>query len=89
MPLCISFGPVSCSIVVGIAARSLRYHTWRDVIPYSVTWMLVIALLDSVFTVPYTGWYLYTDWNIWVGYILVAVVPPVLVSMHLAERNRV
>ncbi len=58
-----------------IAGRSLHLHTWKDVLPYSVAWVLTIALLDAIFSVPYSGWQLYADWNVWVGYCLVLLVP--------------
>lgn len=58
-----------------IAGRALRVHGWHDVLPYSVCWAITIALLDAVFSVPYSGWQLYADWNVWVGYLLVGIVP--------------
>lgn len=62
-------------IVATIAGRSLRAHTWLDILPYSISWMVIVGLLDAVFSVPYSGWHMYSDPNIWVGYLLVAVVP--------------
>ena len=61
--------------VATIAGRSLRFHTWTDALPYSLFWAVEVALLDIVFSVPFTGWQLFFDWNIWVGYILVVCVP--------------
>ncbi len=62
-------------IVTSIAGLSLRLHSWKDILPYSVLWALIIGLLDAVYTVPFSGWVIYGDWNLWVGYTLVAVVP--------------
>jgi hypothetical protein len=62
-------------VLATIAARSLRFASARDVLPYSLSWVLVVILLDAVFSVPYAGWQLYTDWNVWVGYTLVVLVP--------------
>ena len=62
-------------ITATIAGRSLAFSSWKDILPYSVGWLIVIALLDAVFSVPYAGWQLYTDWNVWVGYALVCAVP--------------
>ena len=61
--------------VAVIAGRSLRAHSWRDILPYSVSWGIMMALLDMTFSVPLTGWQLYADWNVWVGYLLVALFP--------------
>ena len=58
-----------------IAGRSLRFHSWQDVLPYSVFWAATMALLDAVYTVPFSGWSIYADWRLWVGYALVAAVP--------------
>ena len=62
-------------IVTSIAGRSLRFHLWKDILPYSALWALIVGLLDAVYTVPFSGWAIYGDWNLWVGYGLVAVVP--------------
>ncbi len=62
-------------ITATIAGRSLRFSSPKDILPYSISWMIVVALLDAVYSVPTAGWQLYADWNVWVGYILVVAVP--------------
>ena len=62
-------------IVTTIAARSLKFHSWKDILPYSILWAVMMGLLDIVFTVPFAGWEIYADWNIWVGYTLVVIIP--------------
>ena len=66
-----------CALIVlaTIAGRSLRFHSWKDILPYSIFWALMMAGLDAIYTVPFSGWALYTDWYLWVGYGLVAAVP--------------
>src|SRR3990167_7992781 len=54
-----------------LAGRALHYGSWRDILPYSIAWTVIVAILDMVFTVPFTGWALFSDWNIWVGYALI------------------
>lgn len=61
--------------ITTIAARSLRALSWKDILPYSAFWLLEIIALDILLSVPYTGWALFSDWNIWVGYALVVFVP--------------
>lgn len=61
--------------VATIAGRSLRLHAWHDILPYSLAWAIVVGLLDMVLSVPFGGWQIYADWNIWIGYVLVALVP--------------
>ncbi len=62
-------------VIATIAGRSLRFHSWKDVLPYSFLWAVMMGLLDAVYSVPFGGWVIYADWNLWVGYTLVAVVP--------------
>lgn len=62
-------------VVATLAGRALRFQDWKDIAPYSFGWMLIAVLLDALLSVPYVGWSLYTDWNVWVGYILVFLVP--------------
>ncbi len=62
-------------VVTTIAGRSLRFHSWKDILPYSIFWAGTMALLDAVYTVPFSGWSIYADWLLWVGYALVAIIP--------------
>lgn len=80
---------ISLSVLVvtaTIAGRSLRFTSAKDVAPYSIAWAIVVVLLDMVYTVPYAGWALYSDWNIWVGYALVAASP--LVAPYIRGFHR-
>lgn len=63
-----------------VAGKSLRFRTWKDILPYSIVWALVVAILDGVFTYPSQGFALYQAWISWAGYALVAVLP--LFSTH-------
>ena len=62
-------------ITTTLAAHSLKFSSWIDILPHSIGWTIVVILLDTVFSVPYSGWQLYADWNVWVGYALVAGIP--------------
>lgn len=62
-------------VVTMIAGRELRLHSWHDILPYSFVWALEVALLDAVISVPFGGWEIYYDWNLWLGYALVIVLP--------------
>jgi hypothetical protein len=68
-----------------IAGRSLRLSSWKDVLPYSIAWAVIIGILDAVFSVPYSGWQVYADWNLWVGYGLVVLVP--LFAPYMRSRG--
>ncbi len=62
-------------VVSLIAGRSLRFNSWRDILPYSFAWGIAMIALDAVFSVPFSGWAIYADWNVWFGYALVVIVP--------------
>lgn len=62
-------------IVATIAARALRFRHWYDILPYSIAWAGMAAIFDLVCALPISGWALYADWHIWVGYMLLATVP--------------
>ncbi len=71
-----------------IAGLSLRRHTVRDILPYSGMWMAEVAILDAIMSVPYAGWGLYLDWNVWVGYSLVLLAPLLTVYAHRHSLTR-
>jgi hypothetical protein len=71
--------------IATIAGRSLKFYSWKDVLPYSIAWAVIVALLDAVFSVPYAGWQLYADWNVWVGYALVCAIP--LLAPYTRSRH--
>lgn len=73
--------------VTGIAARSLRYASAKDIAPYSIAWAIIAGLLDIIFTVPYAGWAMFSDWNIWVGYALVATIPVLTPYVHRSREQ--
>jgi hypothetical protein len=64
-----------------IATRSLRLFTERDVLPYAIGWVVIAAGMDAVFVVPSAGWGMYSDWNLWIGYILLFLVPLVVTAV--------
>ena len=58
-----------------LAGRSLRFSSWRDIAPYSFSWAMIIAILDAIFAVPFTGWGIYTNASVLVGYLIVFTIP--------------
>lgn len=61
--------------VTMIAARTLRFSTWKDILPHSIGWALTAIVLDALFLVPFSGWELYASWSVWIGYALIVVFP--------------
>ncbi|TSC85965.1 MAG: hypothetical protein G01um10148_873 [Parcubacteria group bacterium Gr01-1014_8] len=74
-------------IVTTIAARSLGAVTWQDMLLYSLSWSVLVALLDMVFSVPFAGWSIYYKWRVWLGYALVALVPILSVKWLPSPRD--
>lgn len=69
---------VGMVVLIGLAlyaGSSLRLGQWSDILPYSIGWAVMMGILDAIFSVPYVGWQLYADLNVWFGYILVLVAP--------------
>jgi hypothetical protein len=59
-----------------IAARSLHLHSWVDILPYSISWMLVVALCDVfLYSLPSGDWNIFYMWKTWVEYGLIIAVP--------------
>lgn len=79
---------LSLAALIGLATMaglSIRRHTTRDILPYSIVWTLEVIALDALMSMPYTGFSIYLDWNVWVGYALVALVP--LFTQYLHQRS--
>jgi len=73
---------IAVSIVAG---KSLRATTWHDILPYSLSWGIMMALFDIIMSVPFAGWYIFADWNVWFGYGIVVLAP--LLSLHPAFQR--
>ena len=70
-----------------IAGRSLKYHTWKDILPYSLGWVAVIAVLDALFAAPFDGLSFYLNGSLWFGYAIIALVPLSAPLTHSIENN--
>lgn len=62
-------------LVLIIAARSLHFSSWQDILPYSVGWAIIVAILDILLTVPFTGWAIFAHPRVLLGYTLILLVP--------------
>jgi hypothetical protein len=62
-------------IIATIAGRSLHLNSWKDILPYSIFWAFTVLAIDAVYTVPSSGVEMYSNWNLWIGYALVMLLP--------------
>lgn len=58
-----------------LAGRGLSLDSAVSILKYSAVWLIMAVILDAIITVPFTGWGLFTQWNIWAGYAVILLVP--------------
>lgn len=75
------------AVVTTLAARTLHIQNWKDLAPYTVSWALITIALDALYLVPYSGWALYGNGSVWVGYTLVALIPLLTVSYFASSAK--
>lgn len=76
-------------VLVGImirAGKALPVSSWQTALPYALGWVVIIGLLDIILSVPFAGWEIFADWNLWVSYALIFVVP-LFAAADLFEHN--
>ena len=80
---------ITVPIVVGIAAffvgKNLKLKSISETLKYSATWIVIGVLLDMAVTVPFTGWGIFAEWNVWLGYFFVLTAP--LLATKLSSKN--
>ena len=68
-------------IIVGVAlaaffaGRKVGASSAGEMLKYSFGWVVIGLVLDAALTVPFTGWDIYMSWGVWVGYLVVLLVP--------------
>lgn len=58
-----------------IATRTIAHLGKVDRVPYVLSWLIVIGVLDVAFAAASDSWVVFSDPNLWVGYGLVAITP--------------
>ena len=71
-------------VIMAVAGSSLHLFSWKDILPYSLTWGLCVAILNSIMSMPFVGWNVFTEPYVWVSYALVVIVP-----LFCAEKTSV
>lgn len=73
--------PVAVGITAFYLSTKLPARTMVESLCYSVGWVIIAAILDMVATVPFTGWEIFTEWHIWLGYGLIFIAP--IITQHV------
>jgi hypothetical protein len=80
---------ISVPLVVGIAAffagKNLKLKSIPETLKYSVAWIVIGILLDMAVTVPFTGWEIFAEWNVWLGYFFVLTAP--ILATKISSKN--
>jgi len=66
---------IAVLVAVLFASKRLGVQTGGEAFKYSLGMLIIVAILDLVLTVPFTGMEIYSTWHIWVGYLLILFVP--------------
>ncbi len=61
-------------IAVYLLARSLNISTIKEMLKYSISWIVVGLILDALITTKFTGWEFFSSWQIWISYALSVLV---------------
>lgn len=67
--------PLAVGIAAFFTAKNLNLDSARNAFKYSVAWIIIGLLLDIILTTPFTGWGIFIEWNVWLGYFLILIVP--------------
>lgn len=67
--------PLAVGTAVFFVSKNLNLNSTKSAFKYSAAWIIIGLLLDVVITVPFTGWEIFTKWNVWLGYFLILIVP--------------
>jgi hypothetical protein len=62
-------------ITAVLLARSLKLSSIKQAFICGLSWVLTGIVLDILATVPFTGWQIFSQWNVIVGYAIGFVIP--------------
>lgn len=73
---------VIAAVIAYIAGMMVKASSMNAMIKYSVAWVIVTLVLDAVLASFWTmgGYGIFSTWYLWVGYVLILLVPLVAVK---------
>ncbi len=72
---------VVIGLLVLLLTRQLEISSKKQALQYAFGWVVTMVLLDMIITVRFTGWEIFSQWTVIVGYLLVLILP-VLVTKN-------
>lgn len=66
---------VILGVIAAIAGSSLHFSTWKDILPYSITWGVCMAVLNTIISWPFIAWGVFVEPYVWASYCVVIIVP--------------
>jgi hypothetical protein len=74
--LAVKLATIGCVLLtIILAAKSLKVSSAKEMLGYSFIWVIINLLLDILITARFTGWAVFGQWNILLGYLLILIVP--------------
>lgn len=77
---------IAVAIVVFFAGRNLNESSAGGILKYSISWVIIVAILDVLFTVRFTGWGIFSLWNIWLGYVIILLLPLLVYKLYKRQE---
>ncbi len=75
---------LAVAIVTFKLAKNLNIDNRKEMLKYSICWVIVGLILDAVITTRFTGWRFFYAKYIWIGYALILLVPLLAVKSKKA-----
>ena len=66
---------LAVAVIAFFAGKTLKSVSAMDALKYSTSWVAIGLILDMIVTVRFTGWEVFSAWDLWVGYALVFILP--------------
>ena len=80
---------IAIVITAYLLARSLKVSSNKEILKYSLTWVVVGVILDSLVTVRFSnaGWQFFTNLYVIVGYLLILIIPTLAIPAVPPEEK--
>lgn len=66
---------IAIIIATWFLAKNLKVKTQKEMIKYSLAWLIIAIILDLIVSVQFTGFGLFGRWHVLFGYLLILIVP--------------